>query len=334
MEMIVLQLEQRWYKKSLLTTFLLPLSWLFCLIVILRRMAYDHGIFKRCRILVPVVVVGNISVGGSGKTPLVIKLVEILKEAGYLPGVISRGYKGNAKKWPQQVRPDSDPDMVGDEAVLISRHCSSPMAVGPDRVAAARALLEHSDCDIIISDDGLQHYALERDIEIVVVDGVRRHGNGHCLPAGPLREPIKRLEEVDIVVSNGIAGRHEYAMSLKGSMATNLVNNENTCSLDRFKGRPVHAVAGVGNPARFFTHLRSFGLTLIEHPMPDHHRYLETDLQFNDDLPVIMTEKDAVKCGRIANDSCWYVPVDAEIDPRMKERFLNILNKLGKRSDN
>ena len=188
--MFIKKLQKSWYSKNGLTTALLPLSWGFCIVVELRRLLYRLKVLKTTQLRVPVIVVGNITVGGTGKTPLVIELVNILKEKGYRPAVISRGYGGKAKTWPQQVRADGDPTMVGDEAILIARRTHCPMAVGPDRVASAEALLKYTDCNIIISDDGLQHYALGRDIEIAVIDGVRRYGNENCLPAGPLRERI------------------------------------------------------------------------------------------------------------------------------------------------
>jgi tetraacyldisaccharide 4'-kinase len=275
---------------------------------------------------VPVIVVGNITVGGSGKTPLVIWLVDFLRKAGYKPAIISRGYRGKASSWPQQVRPDSDPVVVGDEAVLLARRCDCPIAVGPDRSASVEALLQHTDCNIIISDDGLQHYALERDIEIAVVDAVRRYGNGCLLPSGPLREPIERLEDVDFIVSNGIAGHGEYAMSLGLNTACNLATGE-TCELNNFIDTTVHAVAGIGNPKRFFNALRQQGLKLREHAFADHHHFEAGDLEFDNTAPVLMTEKDAVKCKRFAHSQYWYVPVEAELNKHFGPRLLAALEK-------
>ena len=322
------RLENYWYKKNPLPNLLLPFSWLFCALVYLRRKAYATGLFKTHKVIVPVIVVGNITVGGSGKTPLVIWMVEFLKSVGYYPGIVSRGYKGHAKHWPQQVRPDSDPEMVGDEAVLLAQRCDCPIAVGPDRVAAAKGLLQFSDCDVIISDDGLQHYALDRDIEIVVIDGIRRFGNQHCLPAGPLREPLSRLDEVDIQICNGRGGRGEFSMGMSVENTIKLNNHEQNQSLESFKGKPVHAVAGIGNPDRFFGALRSKGLDLIEHPFPDHHRYTESDISFDDTLDIIMTEKDAVKCRRFLKARAWFVPADTKIDERFSQRLKVLLKRV------
>jgi len=277
---------------------------------------------------VPVIVVGNISVGGTGKTPLVIWIAKFLKESGFTPGIISRGYLGKAKSWPQQVRPDSDPVIVGDEAILISRQAACPMAVGPDRVAAANALLKYSDCDILISDDGLQHYALRRTLEVIVVDGVRRFGNGHCLPAGPLRETTNRLDKADFIVTNGIALEGEFAMRYSGKILINLLDADSKSTLLAFKNKRVHAISAIGNPQRFFDYLRSQGLDVIEHSFPDHYMYLQNDITFDDDFPVIMTEKDAVKCQRYPLYNYWYLPIAVE----MKKEFgLRLLDKIGER---
>jgi len=315
-----------WYGNSWQCILFLPVSWLFSQLVKIRRFAYDNGWKQTQSFPVPIIVVGNISVGGSGKTPLVIWVVELLKNAGYQPAIISRGYKGKAGNWPQQVREDSDPIIVGDEAVLLARRCKCPIAVGPDRCAAIEALLEHTDCNVIVSDDGLQHYAMQRDIEIAVVDGVRRYGNHRLLPAGPLREPVSRLDNVDFVVSNGIAGRGEYAMSVKGLMARNLVSDK-VQGLERFSGQRVHAVCGIGNPDRFFTALKKFDIDLIEHTYSDHHPFNEKDVCFDDDLPVLMTEKDAVKCQRFQNQQHWFIPVQAELNKHFAPRLLALLEK-------
>ena len=324
-------LESLWYRNSPLSLLLMPLSWLFCAVALCRRWAYRAGLRKVERMDVPVIVVGNISVGGTGKTPMVAWLVNLLRQQGYHPGIVSRGYGGAAKHWPQQVRPDSDPRMVGDEAVLLARRCRCPMAVGPDRPAAARALLQHTDCDIIVSDDGLQHYRLGRDVEIAVVDGVRRFGNGRCLPAGPLREPVSRLRSVDLVIVNGTAGPREYALTLKPGKLHKLRDPHKTCPLAKLRGQRVHAVAGIGNPRRFFELLKSHGLEVIEHPFPDHHPYRSEDLRFDgggdDELPVLMTEKDAVKCQPFAAANHWYLPVDAQLDERVPQILLRLIGR-------
>lgn len=319
------RLASLWYSRSPLVLLLLPLSWLFRLLVALRRLGYSAGVLPSHRLPVPVIVVGNITVGGTGKTPLVIWLVDHLRTLGHRPGIISRGYGGQARNWPQQVRPDSDPVMVGDEAVLLARHCRCPMAVGPDRVAAGRALLEHHDLDILVSDDGLQHYALQRDLEIVVIDGVRRFGTGYCLPAGPLREPQSRLDSADLVVANGLGGRREYAMRLKPGEAWRLDDPQQRRELRTFAGTTVHGVAGIGHPERFFTTLSGLGIQVIPHSFPDHHPFQVEDLSFaGDGHPILMTEKDAVKCRSLTGLRAWVVPVQAELD----ERFTLQLDRL------
>ena len=320
-------LEYSWYNNNALSLLLRPLSWLYCLIIFMRRLAYAMGLLKRHRLTVPVIVVGNLTVGGTGKTPVVIHIAHLLKRSGYSPGIISRGYGGKARSWPQQVRPDADPVMVGDEAILISRRSGCPMAVGPDRVKTASLLQQHSGCDIIVSDDGLQHYALQRDVEIVVIDGMRRFGNGLCLPAGPLREPVSRKEKVDFVITNGASSRNEYVMRYQGETLVSLNDPEQTCSLTDLKGQRVHVLAGIGNPTRFFEQLRRKGLDVIEHPFTDHHLYRAEDLIFNDDHPVLMTEKDAVKCQRYAADNAWYLPIEIEMNNDFDVQLLNLLEK-------
>lgn len=322
------RLDYYWYNKGFITLILAPVSWLYCFVAIVRRFAYRSRIFKTHRMPVPVIIVGNITAGGTGKTPLVTWLVDLLREKGYSPGIVSRGYGGAARNWPQQVRVDSDPRMVGDEAVLLAHRCKCPMAVGPNRVEAVLALLEHKDCDVIVADDGLQHYALGRDLEIAVIDGVRRFGNGKCLPAGPLREPRKRMKSVDIAVTNGVPGPREYGMTLKPGPVQNLVDSRQSYPLSAFPGvcKKVHAVAGIGNPDRFFSQLKDHGLEVIEHPFPDHYVYQSEDFLFDDDLPVLMTEKDAVKCRYFADNRYWVVPVDAQVDERVIPFILRFIN--------
>jgi tetraacyldisaccharide 4'-kinase len=315
-------LHKIWQQRNGVSQGLRPLSWLYCSVVFVRRWLYRLHILPSRRLKVPVIVVGNISVGGTGKTPLVVSLVEALKRAGYKPGVISRGYRGKARSWPQQVRPDSDPVMVGDEPILISRRTQSPMAVGPKRVAAAEALLKYSDCDIIVCDDGLQHYALRRDAEILVIDGARRFGNGFCLPAGPLREPVRRKDKVDFIVTNGLAAQNEFAMQYTGDTLVNLLDENRTLPLTELKGKGVHAVAGVGNPQRFFERLLQTGLDVRQHPFPDHHLYLPRDLDYGKSVPIIMTEKDAVKCHRFAHENMWYLPITVNLDNEFEQQLL------------
>lgn len=316
-------IEKSWYGSRPLWP-LLPLSWLFRGVVAFRRWAYRNGLKKRVRLPVPVIIVGNISVGGTGKTPLVIWLIERLKQAGYRPGIVTRGYAGQAKTWPQAVTATSDPAQVGDEPVLLAQRCHCPIVAGPDRVLDAQQLLAQG-CNVIVSDDGLQHYRLQRDIEIVVIDGERRLGNGHCLPAGPLREPPVRLQDVDFVITNGAARSGEVLMTLIQGQAHALQGRGIDRNLQDFAKEQVHAVAGIGHPGRFFTQLRQRGLQLIEHPFPDHHPYQAADLQFNDDLPVLMTEKDAVKYRPYATHVHWYVPVVAQLPAEFEQRLLTKL---------
>jgi len=314
-------LETRWDNWNVLAVLLLPLAGLFRLIATLRRLCYRYGPCRVQRFPVPVIVVGNITVGGTGKTPLVIWLARHLREQGWKPGIVSRGYRGKASNWPQQVRPDSDPVMVGDEAVLLAAGTGCPVCVGPDRPAAVQQLLAFQGCDIVISDDGLQHYALGRDIEIVVVDGARRLGNGLPLPAGPLREPASRLNNVDLVVVQGSARDGEFDMQLVDSRVQPLRGGDARPLAD-WAGREVHAVAGVGHPQRFFDALTAAGLQVTAHAFPDHHGFKPDELAFADDRPLLMTAKDAVKCRRFARDHHYVVTVQA----RPAQGFIDALD--------
>ena len=318
------RLDYYWYTRSPWLVLLTPLSLVFRLIVGLRQLAYKCGIRRSTRVSVPVIIVGNITVGGTGKTPLVAWLANYLRSKGYKPGIISRGYGGQASSWPQQVRPDSDPAVVGDEAALLATKTGCPMAVAPDRVAAANALINHSDCDVILSDDGLQHYALQRDIEIAVIDGVRRFGTGFLLPAGPLREPVGRLQEVDLIVVNGLGKGEEHPMRMLLGGVRNLLDPCKVCAIEAFRSQTVHAVAGIGNPERFFRSLQDAGLQVEPHSFPDHYRYRPGDIRFDDDRPVFMTEKDAVKCRHFAAKNDWFVPVEV----RMSDEFCASLDEV------
>ena len=318
------RLDYYWYTRSPWLVLLTPLSLVFRVIVNLRRLAYRGGLRRSTRVSLPVIIVGNITVGGTGKTPLVAWLAKYLRSKGYKPGIISRGYGGQASSWPQQVRPDSDPAVVGDEAVLLAAMTLCPMAVAPDRVMAANALIEYGDCDVILSDDGLQHYALQRDIEIAVIDGVRRFGTGFLIPAGPLREPVSRLQEVDLVVINGLGKGQEHQMRMIQGDARNLLDPDKVCAMDEFRSQRVHAVAGIGNPERFFQSLKDAGLQVEPHSFPDHYQYRPDDIHFGDNRPVLMTEKDAVKCRHFAAENDWYVPVEV----RMSDEFCASLDEL------
>jgi tetraacyldisaccharide 4'-kinase len=276
----------------------------------LHRAPYELGLKRAQRLDVPVVVVGNITVGGTGKTPLVIAMVEALRARGFRPGVISRGY-GRSADAVELLDASSTAATVGDEPLLI--HAAGvPVAVGRDRAAAGRLLLERQGCDVIVADDGLQHLALFRDVEICVVDGMRRFGNGLLLPAGPLREPHSRLDWVDFRVCNGgQAAAGEIPMQLVGDMAVSLRDPAVQKPLAEFAGRRVHAIAGIGNPGRFFAMLRATGIEAVEHAFADHHPFAASDLAFGDDLPVLMTQKDAVNCTAFAPSGAWQVPVRA-----------------------
>jgi tetraacyldisaccharide 4'-kinase len=317
-----------WYNDMLIGLCLMPLGFLFADIVRLRRFLYRIGVLKSRKLPVPVIIVGNISVGGTGKTPLVIWLANLLSQHGYQPGIISRGYGGEASAEPIIVNVDSQPAQVGDEALLIKRQTGCPVAISPIRAAAADYLLKSNACNIIIADDGLQHYALQRDIEIIVIDGERRFGNGYCLPAGPLREPPSRLQEADFVVINGEKTEPEhFAMSLLGDTAINLATVEQK-PLSHFAGSACHAIAGIGNPARFFNLLAQAGLNCTTLSFPDHHRFQAQDLAFKDGKAVLMTEKDAVKCAAFATDQHWYVPVSAQPEAGFAEQLLTRLREL------
>jgi tetraacyldisaccharide 4'-kinase len=318
------RLDHYWYSRNPVALLLLPLSWLFCVLVVVRQACFRRGWLRSERLPVPVVVVGNITVGGSGKTPLVIWLAQFLREHGYRPGIVSRGYGGLAAQWPQPVDAASDPRIVGDEPVLIAQRTACPMAVGSDRVAAAQLLLREHDCNIIISDDGLQHYRLARDVEIAVLDGQRRLGNGYCLPAGPLRERPNRLGSVDLCVGNGRAEEGEFLMKLQPEAVAELCGGERR-TLEHFRGRTVHAVAGIGNPPRFFQMLCDHGIKVIEHSFPDHYRYAVADVQFGDGLPVLMTEKDGVKCRPYGDKDLWAVTVGAQLPESFGTRVLSLL---------
>lgn len=322
-----------WYAARLtpLTLLLTPLSLVFGVATMLRRLAYRRRWLRAGRLPVPVIVVGNLCVGGAGKTPLVAALARDLADRGWHPGIVSRGYGGAAareRRPPVLVRAAADPAAVGDEPVLLARR-GHRVAVAADRLAAGRALLAADpDCDVIIADDGLQHYRLARSAEVVVIDAARGLGNGWLLPAGPLREPRRRLATVAAVVLNRLEGapgdprfRGALTMTLDAGWLRRVDGRAPPAAPREFTGRRVHAVAGIGNPQRFFALLRSLGIVPVEHPFPDHHPFARADLAFDDDLPVLMTEKDAVKCSAFADERCWYLPVDARLDPTLVPRL-------------
>jgi len=320
------RLQHYWYRLTPLHLLLYPVSLVFRTLVALRRLLYRSGVLASVKLPVPLVVVGNISVGGTGKTPLTLWLAQQLIEDGWHPGIISRGYRKTENKQhaSRQVNIDDSSDEVGDEPLLMAQRELCPVWIGRDRPAVAQALLQsHPECDIIISDDGLQHYRLQRDAEIVVVDGVRRFGNGCLLPAGPLREPESRLREVDaVVVNGGKAQDKEFAMQLEGTRFYNLLNPEIVISASDFAGQHLHAIAGIGHPQRFFSHLQQLGLSCTTHAFPDHHRYTATDIAFDDADAVLMTEKDAVKCAAFTTEQHWVLRVDAQIGPALAQLII------------
>jgi tetraacyldisaccharide 4'-kinase len=304
------------------TYLLLPLSFFFSILVFFRRCFYRFGIFPSQDFDVPVIVVGNITVGGNGKTPLVIFLANYFREKGYKPGIVMRGFKGKAKHWPHVVYPDTDTELVGDEAVMMAQLTQLPVVVAPDRVAAVRQLLDDFSCDLVLSDDGLQHYGLGRKREIAVLDGENRLGNGYCLPAGPLREPAGRLQQVDFVVVNGGAPKAgEYAMSLVPDKIYNLEDATQSWALPVKGGTKVHAIAGIGFPERFFNSLRQLGFEVIPHPFPDHYAFEFSDINLPD-YPIIMTAKDAVKCQSFADERHWCLSVRAELGQDFLDRLI------------
>jgi tetraacyldisaccharide 4'-kinase len=315
--------ESIWRKRGLAAWLLLPAALLFYFLVWLRRAFYRFGILKTGRLAVPVVVVGNITAGGSGKTPLVIWLAGELCRRDRKPGVISRGYGGSVEGV-RKVSHGDTPEVVGDEPLLIARRAGCPVYVGRDRVATGRTLLaENPECDVIISDDGLQHYRLARDFEIAVVDR-RGFWNGWPLPAGPLREPVSRLKSVDAVVANGWGGEAGFTMTLNGDRFHRL-GSEETCAAGALAGARLHAVAGIGEPQRFFDHLSALGLVFESHAFPDHHAYGDGDLDFDGDA-ILTTEKDAVKFGALArlpaHLSVWVLPVTATVTPDLAQFIL------------
>jgi tetraacyldisaccharide 4'-kinase len=272
-----------------------------------------------------VIVVGNISVGGTGKTPLTLSLAQQLINRGRHPLIISRGYGGDGIQ--RLVTPNNTADQTGDEPLLMARRNLCPVWVGRDRVAtASQALLSHPECDVVLCDDGLQHYRLQRDVEIVVIDGARGFGNGYLLPAGPLREPVSRLKSVDAVIINGKNSinnfNDQYIMELSGDIFYNLNNPEKTISINKLQTLNLHAVAGIGNPQRYFDHLKALGLTVTPHAFPDHHPYQAGDLAFPACDALLLTEKDAVKCAAFADDKYWVLRVDARIDSDLTDHIL------------
>jgi len=316
-------LHRIWYEGGASYRLLLPLTGLYWLLVVGRRCLYQIGLLGSQRAVAPVIVVGNITTGGTGKTPVTIWLARELKARGFSPGIVSRGYGGSKSSTSMRVDIDSDPATVGDEPVLLARRSGCPVVVDADRFRAAEMLVADG-VDVIIADDGLQHYRLARTYEICVIDGARGLGNRYLLPAGPLRETIARLSEVDQVLLNGPLRDSEAALSaveqnsIEFTLQANEISRLNgslTRPIARFEGTTVHGVAAIGNPSRFFDLLRAHGMQVIEHAFPDHAAISARQLKFGDDFEVLMTEKDAVKLGTAVADKFWTVPVELMMDP-------------------
>jgi len=324
-------LQRHWYRLTPLHFILFPLSLIFRLLVATRRWLYRSKMFKSFKLPVPVIIVGNINVGGTGKTPLTLALAQQLKQAGWHPLIISRGHGGTAQQ--QAVTENSSAAQVGDEPLLMARREICPVWVGANRVLTAQLALKiHPECNVVLCDDGLQHYRLQRDVEIVVQDAARGLGNGMMLPAGPLREPASRLRKVDaIVINGGIAKQeHEFSMQLQGEQFHNLLNPEKTAQASDFRARGVYAVAGIGNPQRYFAHLQKLGLSFTSQAFPDHHAYVADDLNFVDFDGILLIEKDAVKCGAFADDRFWVLRVEAQVDSALFDLILRKITAHGR----
>ena len=347
-----------WYQKNIITFLLYPFSFIYRLIIFIRRTLFTFNVLKSYRVSAPVIIVGNITVGGTGKTPLVIAIANALQEKGLRPGIILRGYRGKNKAWPVIVTKNSDPVQVGDEAVLLAKKTNAIVIAGPDRVLDAQFAIEKG-CNVIVSDDGLQHYRLKRDVEIAVVDGDAKFGNGFCLPAGPLREPVSRLKKVDFVVMNEsmvskLSKRQDVlerssrgptggwvlrvrarpgAQVLKPTLMqfvinafVNVIDHAKTTSIDDLKNKKIIALAAIGNPNRFFECLRALGLTFKTRVFPDHYFFQEKDLRCASDEVIVMTEKDAVKCAVIAHEKCWMACGEIIVDESLIARCFAIIN--------
>ena len=312
-----------WYRPNPLKWLLWPIGGIYGVVMEIRRLVYRLGMKPVTTLPLPVIVVGNLTVGGSGKTPVVIWLAGELKSCGYRVGIVSRGYGGNAENWPQRVSTASDPGLVGDEPVLIARATGCPVMVSPDRVAAAKALISSEQLDVLLADDGMQHYALDRTLAIAVVDGQRGLGDGFCLPAGPLREFKCRIADVDaIVVNGGSWGRAGVFRAQPAAQRLHQVAGSEQKLLAEFRNTEVHAVAGIGNPQRFFNLLEDAGVDVLPHPLPDHTKLTGAELDFDDARPVFVTEKDAVKCEGFARENVWCVPIKLEFEAEDGQRLM------------
>jgi tetraacyldisaccharide 4'-kinase len=334
-------LENEWQRRGGGALIFLPLALVFSAVAAIRRFLYASRLMPSWRAPVPVVIVGNITVGGTGKTPLVLGILEILRKRGWTPGVVARGY-GRVPRGEHdplgvvRVFPDvATPEHFGDEPVLIARRSRVPVYISPNRAAAAKALLQaHPEVNVLVSDDGLQHYALARDVEIAVVDGERRFGNGLPLPSGPLREPVSRLRSVDAVVVNGgnsdqVPAARQFAMRLGGEVFVHLADNEARTPAEFAviaRGLSVAAIAGIGHPERFFSHLERLDIRAKTLAFPDHYLYRGADLKLPGAELIVMTEKDAVKCAAFADGRMWFLRVAAVLPPEFEAFLLDRLH--------
>jgi len=347
-------LLQSWRHANGLTHLLWPLTLLYRFVYFIRKKLYEFGFFSSYRAPVPVVVVGNLTVGGTGKTPLVIYLVELLREQGYQPGVISRGYSGGSDHYPLVVDHETAVEASGDEPALIVRRTNVPMVVGPDRKANIELLLEQHAVDVVVSDDGLQHLALQRDVEVCLMDETTESSNTYLLPAGPYREPLSRLGSVDLIVrhkqrvlescketcgenkaallKHEAMTRNQFKHLNDFSMVLNASQPQRVCATDLSDqtclnvSQPLMAIAGIGNPQRFFKTCEQLGYTFESKSYPDHYQFKQADFNVGDQKPILMTEKDAVKCTKFANDQLWFLPVDANLSDGFSDALARSLN--------
>lgn len=319
-----------WYRGHPALTLLRPLELLYRRVAAAKRAAYLDGRRQAYRAPVPVIVVGNITVGGTGKTPMILWLIEHCRARGLKVGVVSRGYGAKPPSLPWRVRPEHSAAQAGDEPLMIVQRCGVPLMIDPDRPRAVQALLGEEALDLILCDDGLQHYRLARDLELVLIDAARGLGNGRCLPAGPLREPAERLRSVDALLYNGASRDPQggFSFTLRPSALVNLESGQTSPLAHFAPGQRLHALAGIGNPQRFFATLEALHWRPVPHAFPDHAAYSAEQLQFSPPLPLLMTEKDAVKCRAFAAPDWWYLAVDAQPSPAFVAWFDARLERL------
>jgi len=310
-----------WYSKNILSYLLWPFSLLWQWGMQLRQSLYKCGIFGSTHFPVPIIVVGNLTVGGNGKTPMIIALFKLLQEMGFKPGIVSRGYGGALKKGAYLVTATSNASLVGDEPLLLARRLNCPLAIGAKRVEAVNLLLAHHDCDVVLSDDGLQHLAMGRTMELIIVDGERQFGNGFCLPAGPLRESIKRLQTTQWVIYHSTEPVYLQRFFLQPHCFRSVTKPECTRPLQAFAHQRVAAIAAIGYPQRFLEALRALHITVKATLFRDHHVYKKAELAIYKNNTVIMTEKDAVKCATFDLNDAWYLEVSAVLSETLESKL-------------